>query len=83
MMLLSAKSREGLKIGLSVSKKVGNAVHRNRVKRHLREALLPLQDRIDTGYMYIIVAHPSIASKGFFEIKDSVENMFTKAGKLK
>ena len=47
LLLLSAKSKEGLKIGLSVSKKVGNAVTRNRVKRLLREAILPLQERID------------------------------------
>ena len=49
LLLLSAKSKEGLKIGLSVSKKVGNAVTRNRVKRLLREAVRPLMDRIDDG----------------------------------
>ena len=51
LLLLSAKSKEGLKIGLSVSKKVGNAVTRNHVKRLIREALKPIMDRIDDGYM--------------------------------
>ena len=83
LLLLSAKSKEGLKIGLSVSKKVGNAVTRNRVKRLLREAVRPLMDRIDDGYMYVIVAYPSIAEKDFFSVSASVEQAFSRAGKLK
>ncbi len=83
LLLLSAKSKEGLKIGLSVSKKVGNAVTRNRVKRLLREALKPLTDRIDDGFMYVIVAYPSIAEKDFFSVSKSVEQAFSRAGKLK
>lgn len=83
LLLLSAKSKEGLKIGLSVSKKVGNAVTRNRVKRLLREAIRPLADRIDDGFMYVIVAYPSIAEKDFFSVSKSVEQAFSRAGKLK
>ena len=83
LLLLSAKSKEGLKIGLSVSKKVGNAVTRNRVKRLLREAIRPLTDRIDDGFMYVIVAYPSIAEKDFFSVSKSVEQAFSRVGKLK
>lgn len=83
LLLLSAKSKEGLKIGLSVSKKVGNAVTRNRVKRLIREAIRPLTDRIDDGFMYVIVAYPSIAEKDFFSVSKSVEQAFSRAGKLK
>lgn len=82
LLLLSAKSKEGLKIGLSVSKKVGGAVTRNRVKRLLREAIKPLEGRIDTHYMYVIVAYPSITEKSYGEICSAVEYAFTKAGKL-
>ena len=53
LLLLSAKSKEGLKIGLSVSKKVGNAVTRNHVKRLIREALKPIIDRIDDKRFYV------------------------------
>ena len=83
LLLWSAKSKEGLKRGLSVSKKVGNAVTRNRVKRLLREAIRPLTDRIDDGFMYVIVAYPSIAEKDFFSVSKSVEQAFSRAGKLK
>lgn len=83
LVLLSARSREGLKIGLSVSKKVGNAVTRNRVKRLLREALLRLTDKIDRGYMYVIVARPSLAEIPFCQVCDEVALAFSRAGKLK
>lgn len=83
LLLLSARSKEGLKIGLSVSKKVGNAVTRNRVKRLLREAIHALGDRIDCGYMYVIVARPSLADVPFKTVCDEVSFAFSKAGKLK
>ena len=83
LLLLSAKSREGLKIGLSVTKKIGNAVQRNRVKRLLREAVLPIQNRIDDNYMYVIVAYPSIVSNNYLEICEMVKMAFEKQGKLK
>lgn len=82
LLLLSAKSKEGLKIGLSVSKKVGNAVTRNRVKRLLREAILPLQERIDDRYMYVIVAFPSLAERNYREVNVLVQTAFERAGKL-
>ncbi len=82
LLLLSAKSREGLKIGLSVSKKVGNAVTRNRVKRLLREAIAPIESNINKGYMYVIVAFPSIVGKSLKEVGESVVTAFEKAGKI-
>ena len=83
LLLLSARSREGLKIGLSVSKKVGNAVVRNRVKRLLREAINPLTDRIDGGYMYVIVTRPTVAGLPLSRVSEEVVAAFTRAGKLK
>lgn len=80
--LLSARSYEGLKIGLSVSKKVGNAVARNRVKRLLREALLPIFDDIDPGYMYVVIARPGIAEKGLDAIAQALKTAFVRAGRL-
>lgn len=83
LLLLSARSRQGLKIGLSVSKKVGNAVTRNRTKRLLREAIGTVIDRIDKGYMYVIIARPSIAGLSYGDVCEEVVKAFTRAGKLK
>lgn len=82
LLLLNARSREGLKIGLSVSKKVGNAVTRNRVKRLFRESLKGMEDKIDARYMYVLIARPSVTERTFQEVKEQVISVFKKAGRL-
>jgi ribonuclease P protein component len=44
--------------GLSVSRRVGNAIRRNRVKRLLRESIRLLQHNFSGGYDVVIVVRP-------------------------
>ena len=54
-----------LRVGFSVSKKVGNAVTRNRVKRRMREALRAELPKLRRGNMMVFVARPAAAEADF------------------
>ena len=49
---------EGARLGLSVSKRVGGAVDRTKVKRVLREAFWAEAERLPAGADYVVVARP-------------------------
>lgn len=54
------EEREEVRLGVSVSRKIGGAVARNRVKRLLREAFWSFADRIPERHDFVIVARPDI-----------------------
>jgi ribonuclease P protein component len=56
---------EGPRLGLSVSRRVGGAVDRTRVKRVLREAFWEEAERLPPGNDYVVVARPE--AKGLAE----------------
>ena len=58
MMIYLPKQGQSL-IGISVSKKHGNAVKRNRVKRLLRAVYLPKRGSIRAGYFIVFLPKPA------------------------
>ena len=75
---LQARDRsdgEGMRVGYTCSKKVGNAVARNRAKRRLREvARLVLPEHGRPGWDYVLVGRPGVTvSRDFAALKSDLE----------
>ena len=69
--------REQSRFGFSISKRVGNAVVRNRVKRRLRAILRVLAIR--NGWDLIFTARPSAAEAGYQPLADAVHSLCSRA----
>lgn len=69
---LEKPGQEHFRIGLSVSKKIGNAVTRNQIKRYIRQAFHEMENDLHNQFDYIIIARKPVAEMGFYDIKKSL-----------
>ncbi len=83
LLFVAGSESPGLRIGITVSGKVGGAVVRNRAKRRIREALkLELTEKLDTLPLEMVfVAKGGIKDATFEEIKKDVRTLLNKAAR--
>ena len=77
-----ANGEDTRKLGISVSKKVGNSVVRHRVTRRIRECFLKMQEELPAGYSYVVVARVRAAEKNFSEICSAFRYLVSQLVKL-
>ena len=76
----SDKSR----IGISISKKVGKAHERNRIRRYIKEAYrLNIDDKVLGGYDLVFIARINAADKDYKGLERSLKYICKKANIIK
>ncbi|GCF92391.1 ribonuclease P protein component [Enterococcus florum] len=72
---LEPSGQDHFRVGISVGKKIGNAVARNRVKRLIRavlqESSLQIDDRID----FIVIARPAVKGLTYEEVRSNLTHV--------
>jgi ribonuclease P protein component len=81
--VLQARDRKDGKparIGFTVSRKVGNAVQRNRVRRRLRETVrLTGSERMLPGYDYVLIGRQGALEAGFDRMQEDLRRALQRA----
>lgn len=74
IVVYAMKNRSGInRLGLTVSKKFGNAVSRNRIRRLMRESYRLAENKIPSGYDFIIVARNRAHGKNLSQIQKDMD----------
>ncbi|MCI7240971.1 MAG: ribonuclease P protein component [Bacilli bacterium] len=66
--------------GISIPKKIGNAVIRNKNKRQIKNIIDNNKNNIQNGYNYVIIIRKEILSLSYQEKEQELINLFKKIG---
>ncbi|WP_022854886.1 ribonuclease P protein component [Thermodesulfobacterium thermophilum] len=84
LLILYAPNEVGLRrLGIVVSKKIGKATKRNKVKRWIREIFRKNKELFPEGCDFIIIPHPKIGELSFSEVRAKVLEKLVELKKLR
>jgi len=67
-----------LKAGFIITKKIGNAVTRNRIRRKIKEALRVTEFESDTGISMIFIIRKAVIEKDYLNIREELDKVLRK-----
>jgi len=70
-------------VGISASKKIGNAVVRNRMRRLIKEIVRHMEDQIVPRVDFILIVRKPAITMSYGELERSIKHVLRKAGLMK
>jgi ribonuclease P protein component len=78
VMYIAPNDLDLTRVGITVSRRVGNAVVRNRVRRRLREALRARYERLPAPRDIVVVARPASAAASWTELNAALDAVLSR-----
>ena len=69
-----------VRVGYAVSKRIGKAVRRNRIKRLMRESVRAYSDLVSPGWDIVIIARQRVSVSDYWEVQGSIGHLLGQAG---
>jgi ribonuclease P protein component len=82
VVIVAPGSCENSRVGIITGKSIGNAVHRNKVKRRLRALLSGMIENIRLNKDLVVIARTPINDASFVEIQLALKKSLIRAGLL-
>jgi ribonuclease P protein component len=81
LVVLLVDPRQGpARVGYTVSRRVGNAVQRNKVRRRLKEIVRLHATQLRDGYAHVLIAFPTAATVDYATLQAEVLCLLQRAG---
>ena len=79
VLIVQAHDQPRVKVGVAAGRTVGTAVHRNRAKRLLREAMRSLLPNIASNLDLILIARPGLVTATLDDTRQALLNLLQRA----
>jgi len=79
VLIVQAHEQPRVKVGVAAGRTVGTAVHRNRAKRLLREAMRTLIPEIASNLDLVLIARPALVSATLEDARYALLNLLQRA----
>ena len=79
VLIVQTHDQPRVKVGVAAGRTIGTAVHRNRAKRLLREAMRPLIPYIASNLNLILIARPGLVTATLEEARRALRNLLQRA----
>ena len=80
IMYIRENGTDSNRLGISVSKKVGNSVVRHRTTRLIRQSYLGLKDELPDGFHFVVIARSDAANKKQQDMDEALRHLFKLQG---
>ena len=79
-MITRANGSDTTRFGFSVSKRIGNAVARNKMKRRLKSAAI--RTRVQEGWDIVVIARQGARTADYWTLRRSLNRLLNRSGVL-